>query len=170
MEQYYRQLVKHIAFRMSDQSMAADIVHDAYIKVIEVAAERHLEYPQAVLYKAATNLMIDHFRRLKRRNGRSLDDVETLECNPADTPQARHYLLQRASLIDSALGELSATCRQAFLLRKIEGLGHIEISERLQISKDMVEKHIVVAMKHCRIRVREMEFNAPRKRHLRPFS
>lgn len=157
MEQYYSQLVNYIAYRMTDRSLAADIVHDAYVKVIEVKAERELEYPQAFLYKAATNLMFDYFRLHKRRGHQSMSDVENYEGQPLDRPQDHHYQLQRVQLVEQALSELSSVCRTAFLLRKLEGLGHPEISAQLNISQAMVEKHIVVAMRHCKNRVREME-------------
>lgn len=57
------------------------------------------------------------------------------------------------------MGELPSNCREAFLLRKLDGMAHHEIASRMGISKDMVEKHIVNAMKHCRIRVKEMEYS-----------
>jgi RNA polymerase sigma-70 factor (ECF subfamily) len=43
------------------------------------------------------------------------------------------------------------------LLRKIEGLSHPEIAERLGVSRSVVEKHIVNAMKHCRVRIRQWD-------------
>ncbi|MOA65525.1 putative RNA polymerase sigma factor FecI [compost metagenome] len=66
-------------------------------------------------------------------------------------------LRQRLELMQRALGELSKPCRDSFLLRKLEGLSHQEIAERLGISRSLVEKHIVNAMKHCRVRIRQWE-------------
>jgi RNA polymerase sigma-70 factor (ECF subfamily) len=37
---------------------------------------------------------------------------------------------QRLALMQQALDELSAACRDCFLLRKIEGLSHPQIAER----------------------------------------
>ncbi|MCY1454885.1 putative RNA polymerase sigma factor FecI [compost metagenome] len=56
-----------------------------------------------------------------------------------------------------ALAELSQPCRESFLLRKLDGLSHPQIAERLGISRSVVEKHIVNAMKHCRLRMRDWE-------------
>ena len=64
---------------------------------------------------------------------------------------------QRLDLLQRALAELPAACRDCFLLRKLEGLSHPEIAERLGVSRSMVEKHIVNAMKHCRVRLRQWE-------------
>jgi DNA-directed RNA polymerase specialized sigma24 family protein len=40
-----------------------------------------------------------------------------------------------------------------FLLHKFEGLSHADIATRLGISKNMVEKHIIKALAHCRDRL-----------------
>ena len=64
---------------------------------------------------------------------------------------------QRLEMLQCALAELPRLCRESFLLRKIEGLSHPQIAEQLGISRAMVEKHIVNAMKHCRIRMRQWD-------------
>ncbi|MER2300157.1 MAG: sigma factor-like helix-turn-helix DNA-binding protein, partial [Pseudomonas sp.] len=48
-------------------------------------------------------------------------------------------------------------CRDCFLLRKLDGLSHQQIAEHLGISRSLVEKHIVNAMRHCRVRMRQWE-------------
>ena len=60
-------------------------------------------------------------------------------------------------MLQRALSELPAACRECFLLRKLDGLSHLEIADRLGVSRSMVEKHIVNAMKHCRIRIRQWD-------------
>jgi len=64
---------------------------------------------------------------------------------------------QRLDLLQRALAELPRLCRESFLLRKIDGLSHLEIAGQLGISRALVEKHIVNAMKHCRVRMRQWE-------------
>lgn len=64
---------------------------------------------------------------------------------------------QRLDLLKRALDELPKPCRDSFLLRKLEGLSHPQIAERLGLSRSLVEKHIVNAMKHCRQRMRQWE-------------
>ncbi|MGH8366261.1 MAG: sigma factor-like helix-turn-helix DNA-binding protein, partial [Pseudomonas sp.] len=60
-------------------------------------------------------------------------------------------------MLERALAELPPLCRDSFLLRKLDGLSHLQIAERLGISRALVEKHIVNAMKHCRARMREWD-------------
>ena len=157
MEQYYQGLVGYLTTRLRDRNLAADVAHDAYLKVLESPRLDALEYPKAFLYRTAINLCVDAFRRGVVRNSESLGDVVAEECSHKHSPPASLYELQRAEMVMKALDELPGKCQQAFLLRKLEGLCHDDIAQTMNISKAMVEKHIVNAMKHCRVRVLEME-------------
>ncbi|GLK61119.1 MULTISPECIES: sigma-70 family RNA polymerase sigma factor [Azotobacter] len=170
MEKYYQQLVRYLTTRLRDRHLAADVVHDAYVRILEGGHGSLVKYPQAYLYRTAINIAIDTHRRETVRRSESLEDIEPHAAEQFLSPQDSLYLRQRATLVERALNELSENCRKAFLMRKLDGLGHTEIAARMGISKDMVEKHIVNAMRHCRIRVREMEyskvdFNNATRRH-----
>jgi RNA polymerase sigma factor (sigma-70 family) len=159
MEKYYHQLVRYLTIKLRDRNLAVDVAHDAYLRVLEGAGKGVLEFPQAYLYRTATNVMIDLHRRRMSRQTDSIEEIEAHEGKADETPHASFYLSQRARLVDRALSELPEVCRTVFLLRKLDGMAHPEIAKRMGISKDMVEKHIVNAMKHCRVRVREMEYS-----------
>ncbi|MBD8496121.1 sigma-70 family RNA polymerase sigma factor [Pseudomonas syringae] len=161
MEQYYQGLLGYLTIKLRDRNLAADVTHDAYLKVLESPRLDTLEYPKAFLYRTAINLCVDAFRRGVVRNSESLGDIVAEEGPQTQGPHATLYQLQRAELVMVALEELSDKCRQAFLLRKLDGLCHDEIATAMGISKAMVEKHIVNAMKHCRVRVSEMERLSP---------
>lgn len=47
MEKYYRQLVHYLTVRLRDQHLAADVAHDAYVRVLEGGRGSAAEYPQA---------------------------------------------------------------------------------------------------------------------------
>lgn len=129
----------------------------AYLRVLERPSQDDITQPRAFLYRTALNLVTDEHRRNRNRRG---EDLIVLDGEGGvHSPSPQHVLLQkeRLTLLQRALAELSEPCRQAFTLRKLEGMGHDEISRHLGISKGMVEKHIVNAMKHCRIRMRQWE-------------
>ncbi len=161
MEKYYRQLVQYLTVRLRDRHMATDVAHDAYVRVLDGGRGSAAEFPQAYLYRTALNILVDVQRRSAVRQSESLDDIEpqAQAANQFLSPQDSLYLRQRVELVERALGELPFRCREAFLLRKLDGMAHHEIASRMGISKVMVEKHIVNAMKHCRIRVKEMEYS-----------
>ncbi|MBD1554512.1 sigma-70 family RNA polymerase sigma factor [Pseudomonas typographi] len=157
LEHYYRELVNYVSLRIGSRHLAEDIAHDAYVRILERCDAVQIEHPRAFLYRTAQNLIIDGHRRNSVRRAEPLEVLEAEEGAWVAPPLASMAHDERLALLQRALGELNAPCRQCFLLRKLNGLSHPEIAERLGLSKAMVEKHIVNAMKHCRVRMREWE-------------
>lgn len=155
MENYYRELVSFLNARLGNRQAAEDIVHDTYLRVLERSSTTPIEQPRAFLYRTALNLVIDGHRRNVLRQTESLEVLENEECYFSPSPQVSIDTGQRLDMVQRALAELPALCRESFMLRKLEGLSHSEIAERLGISHSLVEKHIVNAMKHCRVRMRQ---------------
>lgn len=54
-----------------------------------------------------------------------------------------------------AVAELTPQCRGVYLLRKVHGYSHKEISERLFIAVSTVEKHLMKAVEQCHRYVQE---------------
>ena len=154
MENYYRELVSFLSDRLGNAHAAEDVVHDAYVRVLERTAGEPIEQPRAFLYRTALNLVIDGHRRNTLRQVEPLDVLDTEEQFFSPSPQVLMDHGQRLEMLQRALAELPAACRDSFLLRKLEGLSHLEIAERLGVSRSVVEKNIVNAMKHCRVRIR----------------
>ena len=57
-----------------------------------------------------------------------------------------------------AIEQLPNRCQQVFILSRLHGLANGEIAELLGISRNMVEKHIIRALLHCR-KVRAVIFS-----------
>lgn len=157
LENYYRELVSFLSARLGNRQAAEDVAHDAYTRVLERTGEGEIEHPRAFLYRTALNLVIDGHRRGLLRQVEPLEVLDSDERFFSPAPSHDLELRQRLGLMQRALDELSAPCRDSFLLRKLEGMSHQEISERLGISGSLVEKHIVNAMKHCRLRMRQWD-------------
>ena len=154
MENYYRELVCFLNAKLGNRQVAEDVVHDAYLRVLERSSDTPIEQPRAFLYRTALNLVIDDHRRNALRQVESLDVLDNEERYFTPSPHGTLDHGQRLEMLQRALAELPAACRDSFLLRKLEGLSHLEIAERLGVSRSVVEKNIVNAMKHCRVRIR----------------
>lgn len=157
MEHYYRELVSFLSARLGNRQAAEDVAHDAYLRVLERTESAQIEHPRAFLYRTALNLVIDLHRRHQVRQTESLDALDADGRFSSTELQHDLQLDQRLALMQKALAELNTVCRDCFLLRKLDGLSHQQIAERLGISRSLVEKHIVNAMKHCRMRMRQWE-------------
>ena len=156
-EHYYRELVSFLSARLGNRQAAEDVAHDAYLRVLERTDAQRIEHPRAFLYRTALNLVVDRHRRHQVRQAEPLDVLDNDERWHGPALSQSMQMDQRLTLMQRALDELSQPCRDSFLLRKLEGLSHQQIAERLGISRSLVEKHIVNAMKHCRVRMREWE-------------
>ena len=157
MENYYRELVCFLNAKLGNRQVAEDVVHDAYVRVLERTSETPIKQPRAFLYRTALNLVIDGHRRNALRQVEPLEVLDSEERFSTVSPHISLDHGQRLEMLERALAELPSVCRDSFLLRKLEGLSHPEISERLNVSRSVVEKHIVNAMKHCRVRMREWD-------------
>ncbi len=156
-EHYYRELVSFLSARLVNRQAAEDVIHDAYVRVLERNEPEQIENPRAFLYRTAMNLVIDRHRRHLVRKAEPLEVLDLDERWHSPAPSQSMQMNQRLALMQRALDELSAPCRDSFLLRKLDGMSHQQIAEHLGISRSLVEKHIVNAMKHCRVRMRQWE-------------
>ncbi|BBP75843.1 RNA polymerase subunit sigma [Pseudomonas gingeri NCPPB 3146 = LMG 5327] len=157
LENYYRELVCFLNAKMGNRHGVEDVVHDAYVRVLERSSDTPIEQPRAFLYRTALNLVIDDYRRNAVRQNESLEVLDSDERFFSPSPQTSLDHGLRLDMLQRALAELPSLCRDSFLLRKLDGLSHPQIAERLGISRSLVEKHIVNAMKHCRVRMRQWD-------------
>ncbi|MEX2453900.1 MAG: sigma-70 family RNA polymerase sigma factor [Rhodospirillaceae bacterium] len=87
-----------------------------------------------------------------RRGSGGRPPEETIACPQADA-EAVAAGRERLAILSHAVDELPPRCREVFLLSRLDGLSNGEIAQRLGISRNMVEKHIIKAMVHCRRRL-----------------
>lgn len=153
-QEYYHELLRFVTARLGCREQAADVVQDTFLRVRGVKDLAAVTQPRAFLYKTAINLTIDLFRRQRIRHD-ELADMDALGDLPSDTPRQDDVVeaKERVGILYRAIEELPPKCRQVFLLHKFMNLSHAEIAGRLGISKNMVEKHVMKAMAHCRMRV-----------------
>ncbi|NBF05856.1 sigma-70 family RNA polymerase sigma factor [Pseudomonas sp. Fl5BN2] len=157
LESYYRELMGFLNAKLGNRQVAEDVVHDAYVRVLERSSATPIEQPRAFLYRTVLNLVIDDHRRNALRQSEPLEVLDNEERYFNPSPHTSLDQGQRLEMLQRALAELPRLCRESFLLRKLEGLSHPQIAEQLGISRSLVEKHIVNAMKHCRVRLRQWD-------------
>ena len=156
--QYSGELLRFLTAKLGCREQAADVVQDTFLRVRGVKDLAAVVQPRAFLYKTALNLTVDLFRRQRTRDERTTH-LEATEDLPSTVPRQDDAVeaKERVELLYHAISELPPKCRQVFLLHKFRHLPHAEIAGRLGISKNMVEKHVMKAMAHCRRRVEDDE-------------
>jgi RNA polymerase sigma-70 factor (ECF subfamily) len=154
-------LVLFLAARARSLETAEDLVQELYLKVAALPAETDVRAPVPLLYRMASNLLVDHVRsagRAGRRDGQwRLDTGNRLGATDiAAEPPADQALIdkQQASAFARAVAELPPQMGRAFRLHKLEGRSQAEAAELMGVSRKMVEAHVAAAVKRLTARFR----------------
>ncbi len=154
-------LVLFLAARVRSMAAAEDLVQDLYLKIAALPAGTPVHAPVALLYRMASNLLVDQVRsdqRAARRNAQwRLDTRATLgEIDVVSEPAADEALMEkdRARLLAQAVAELPPQMGRAFRLHKLEGRSQAQTAELMGVSQKMVEQHIALAMRRLAERLR----------------
>lgn len=154
-------LILFLAARTRSMAVAEDLAQDLYLKIAAMEPQAEVRAPKALLYRMASNLMVDHVRstqRATRRDGQwRMDTRMTLGgLDVVSEPAADEALVEkeRARLLAEAVAALPPQMGRAFRLHKLEGRSQAETAEAMGISRKMVEAHIAAAVKHLIQRLR----------------
>lgn len=136
--------------------LAEDVVQETWLRVQRLSSLTEVEHPRAYLFAMAANLAVDHLRSEQARARHiSAESVPDDLCHDMPLPDAVIDYQQRLVILRNAVDELPPRCREVFLLHKFKGLSHADIASCLGISRNMVEKHIIRGLAHCRDRLRQ---------------
>lgn len=148
-ERYRGALLNYLAGLLSSRADAEDVLQEAYTRLLKVEElDRTLARARAYLFKVATNLAYDRFRRRTEVSiGNGIDAFEHASVGPS--PECIVDFAQGLDIVKKALLELKPRCRQVFLLRASEELSYETIAQRLGISKRTVEREMQHALHVC---------------------
>ncbi|MBJ7417176.1 MAG: sigma-70 family RNA polymerase sigma factor [Niveispirillum sp.] len=127
---------------------AADLAHDTFCRLLEKRPAPP-EHAKRYLATVARRLLIDDIRA--REVERAYLDIVADRYGSADhlTPERIAEAVQLLDSILRLLDGLPHVVRQAFLLRRLDGLAHAEIAAALGISDRTVKRHIAAAYSRC---------------------
>lgn len=150
---YGKQLHRFLTGRIHAHEID-DIAQKTYLQLLQHPNPGEINNPQAYLFRTASNLALDSQRR-NRTRVRHLDaEIDTDEvCSSQPGVETVIDSGLRFDHFVAALEELPEPCRHAFILNRLDGLGHAEIAERLGISKKTVQRYILKALAHCQQRL-----------------
>ncbi|WP_372781663.1 RNA polymerase sigma factor [Phenylobacterium sp.] len=148
-------LVLFLAARTRSMAMAEDLVQDLYLKVAALEPDIEVRAPVPLLYRMASNLMVDHVRtdqRARRRETQWRSDTR-LTFGGEDIvaePSADQAIIgrERTRQLAEAVAALPPQMGRAFRLNKLQGLTQGQTADEMGISRKMVEQHIQAAMKN----------------------
>ena len=144
----YTDLLGYIRRRVLCTHQSKDILHDAFVRFsLSENPGKRIE-PHAFVRAIVKNLMVDNFH--ERRRWLAWDDLTDSELDATDT---LHYsteqladIKQRLEIIERILSGMPHRCREVFWLFRVEGYSQKEIASKLNISVNMVERHVMRAI------------------------
>lgn len=152
-ETYARELEAFARQRVGGDD-ARDVVHDAYLRVIDYTDQAVIENPRAYLYRVTANVANDHGARLKARAALIDPEADPNSLpSSASEPEARATSRNMLRCCLAALEELPEIYRHVFLLHRVDGVGQGEIALALGLPRRTVERYIAKALAHCLKRI-----------------
>lgn len=140
--------------RMLAPAQCEEVMQEAYLKVFIAMKKSKIEEPKALLFRTSRNLAISRLRHQKvvRQSAYTITLHQQIR---EAVPSAEQQLSDRQDLriLLDAVNLLPPSCKQVFILRKVEGLDHSEIAEQLGITTNTVKNHLSKGMKLCRAHI-----------------
>jgi len=134
-ERYFESIYLFIFRRTNDQSLAADICSQVFLKAMQrIDRYKYKGVPfSAWLYRIASNEVAQHFRKVKKNRVVSIDDTNVTEMfddfdDPVELPSQEELVNVLDNLKDDDL--------QIIELRYFEGLPYKEIAEIMDITEN----------------------------------
>lgn len=127
-----------------------DVVQESYLRLLRARVNGTIRSVRGFLFTTAHNIAYDLFRRKQTAAVAPDFDVDTLISSEGrgGLPEAVSRD-QELRLLADAIEALPNRCREILKLRKIAGLSHKEIAERLGISVRTVNVQIGIGVQRC---------------------
>jgi RNA polymerase sigma-70 factor, ECF subfamily len=166
----FLQSVEKRAFKIAQLGLrndddALDAVQDAMMKLVQSYASRSAQEWRPLFYRILANRIRDMQRRRTVRGrimawlpARDADDDEELDPvaqapSPDASPAKRLELDEAIGVLETAVSELPARQREAFLLRNFEGLDVVQTATAMGCSEGSVKTHYFRALAALRARL-----------------
>jgi len=120
-----------------------DFRQDVYVRVYEAALKELPQNTTQFVLTTARNILIDRARHERVVPIEAASDLEHLSA-AADAPGPERTVMARDELrhLQAAMDRLPARCREAIILRRVQGLSRAEIATRMGINEVSVSRYL----------------------------
>lgn len=154
---YRASLYRYLSGLVSSPEDAAELVQESYVRLLQHENVAQLEaVSRTYLFKIATNLARDHFRRCTTRRTGAHFDVDHVEiADERAGPEHDVVWEQTIDSIKQGIKELPPLTRRVFLLSRFRNKTYPQIAAMLGISTRTVERKMCEAMELLAVRLGE---------------
>jgi RNA polymerase sigma factor (sigma-70 family) len=147
----YTDLLRSIVRHTQCNHLAFDMLHDALLRFAFNQSKDGIQQPHAYLRTVVSHVLADHYQYA--RHLVSLDDMAQGDSAYLDapefwvaSPEKLADIKQRMQALQNIIDSLPAKCREVFWLFRIEGHSQAHIAAKLNITVNMVERHMMRAL------------------------
>ncbi len=127
-KEYSDKIFRHALFKLSDREKAKDVVQDTFVRLWEyLVVEKEIQNVQALLFRMATNLIIDSYRRRKTISLDALID-DGYDSSDDSKSQKQAFDVAEHKIVIEALNLLEPEQRDLLTLRFVDDLSVQEIA------------------------------------------
>jgi RNA polymerase sigma factor (sigma-70 family) len=146
-----RELRAYLRGRFPSLPDLDDLVQETYARLLRARKSGKSTLTRAYLFVIARNVGLDQIRRNKAVLFDPLGDLAGLSVveERPDAAEAVSHEQELAFLADAMLA-LPPRCREILTLRRIEGLSHRAIAEKLGIAEGTVNAQLAIGLMRCR--------------------
>ncbi|MBI4085453.1 MAG: RNA polymerase sigma factor [Candidatus Liptonbacteria bacterium] len=154
-DSYSDAIYRHCYFRVFSKERAEELVQETFVRAWQyIAGNKDIENMRALLYRIATNLIIDDSRKRKEESLEAMIENEIID-EPGDKG---HIDMERNVLWKQVFEEMKALDnddRQVLIMRFVDDLDPREIAEILETSANNVSVRINRAVKKLKTKINE---------------
>lgn len=138
---------------------AEDVVHDAFVAIVERAGQYKAERGTVVAWLVTTvrNLALDRARRRTRRAQITDEELRHEPAEPVPDPESISWIVREREAVRRALVKLSDAQRKTLEIAFFEGLSYPEIAERENIPLGTVKSRAARALAALRAALEGIE-------------
>ncbi len=151
----YADLCRYAHTFLGSTQESEDIVQQVFLKFWEDFQRVPLpENPRAYLFKTVYNRSLNTLKHRSVQRKHAEYQIHHYWGNQNESTAESHmHTKELESALSKALGEMSETTRQTFILSRFHGLSHKEIAETLTFSSKNVEYHLRKAIQILKSRL-----------------
>lgn len=148
-KEHHTWLYSWLKSRLKQDSLAADLAQDTFVKLIE-HQERYTDYdqPRALLTTIARNLANQWWRRKKIEQAYQ-DSLMHMDEIYHPSPEQELLLVEALTELSSILNNLQGREKQVFILWQVEGLNYTQIAKQLDVSLITIKRDMKKIMLCC---------------------
>jgi RNA polymerase sigma-70 factor (ECF subfamily) len=141
---------------VKDADAAKDVVQQVFIKLWHKQNELSIHGPmEAYLYRMVINASLNYIEK-EKKTIRLEDHVARISLLTVEPKENSGVTEKREAIVRNAIAGLPPRCQTVFSLSRFENLSNKEIADQLGISLKAVEKHVTIALKTLRTKLRPL--------------